>query len=218
MSETGPRSLLLLGATGAVGRHALRQALASSHYGRVVALTRRPLGVEDPRLEAPIIDFDDLASARQWMEVTDVFNALGSTRKKAGSRERFFRIDHDYPLEVAQIARGLGADTFINISSLGAKATAMSHYLSTKGKLEDAVVALGYPKVVLVRPSTLVGDRDEERPGEAFVTKVDAIFRPLIPRQFRAVSVVDVARVALEAARECPRGVKIVESGQIGPA
>ncbi|CAH0340502.1 NAD-dependent epimerase/dehydratase family protein [Rhizobium sp. CECT 9324] len=104
--------LLLLGATGLVGSHVLELALADPRISAVTAPTRRPLP-EHARLSAPIVDFDTLPQDLQFWKADAVICALGTTLKVAGSRERFHRIDHDYPVEIARLARAAGAGTFV---------------------------------------------------------------------------------------------------------
>ncbi|WP_235737684.1 NAD(P)H-binding protein [Nocardioides alcanivorans] len=161
-------SLMLVGATGAVGARALTFALADPRVDRVVALTRRPLADPDPEirvsLDNRVVDFDALAADSDFWSVDAVACALGTTRRIAGSAEEFRRIDHDIPVRVGQLARAAGADSFALVSSVGADAGSRNLYLRVKGETERDLQELGFAAFTAVRPSGLYGGartRDE---------------------------------------------------------
>jgi uncharacterized protein YbjT (DUF2867 family) len=202
-------SLLLAGATGLVGGHALRLAMADPRFDRVVVLTRRPLpdsvtgkavdeaGIEmGSGLDVRIVDFDALDQAAAGMPVDAVACALGTTIKKAGSREAFRKVDRDYPVRLAELAARAGADRFILVSSAGANPRSRFFYSRVKGETEEAVAELGIPGVSILRPSLLLGDRDESRPGEEWAKRLSFLFPP----GHRAVHARDVARALLDEA------------------
>jgi uncharacterized protein YbjT (DUF2867 family) len=203
------RSLLLAGATGLVGGHALRLAMADPRFDRVVALTRRPLpdsltgkavdeaGVETGSgLDVRIVDFDSLDEAVAGQPVDAVACALGTTLKKAGSREAFRKVDRDLPLRMAELAARTGADRFILVSAAGASPRSPFFYSRVKGETEEAVQKMGIPGISILRPSLLLGDRDESRPGEEWSKRLSFLFPP----RYRAVHARDVARALLEEA------------------
>jgi hypothetical protein len=159
---------MLLGATGLVGRECLRLLLADPGVTRIVALTRRPLDDQAlwPKLQVEVVDFEQLASRGELFGVDQIFCALGTTIKKAGSRDAFRRVDFIYPLTAAKLGAERGARHFLLVSSLGASAESRFFYNRVKGQLEDALRTLPYPSVTIVRPSLLVGTREEFRLGE----------------------------------------------------
>src|SRR5688572_4654854 len=126
--------LLLVGATGLVGSHVLRQALTESRIDLVVAPARRPLP-EHAKLHAPLVDFEHLPEDASWWQADAVVCTLGTTIKTAGSRETFRRVDHDYPLAVARLARRHGTPTYVLNSALGADAASRIFYNRVKGQL-----------------------------------------------------------------------------------
>ncbi|HQR59397.1 MAG TPA: NAD(P)H-binding protein, partial [Azonexus sp.] len=131
-------SLLLVGATGAVGQAVLRQALAEKRITRIVAPTRRPLEagfVGNPRLLNPVIDFARLPEEAAWWKVDAVVCTLGTTIKVAGSQAAFAAVDRDLPIAFARLAREAGATRYALNSSLGASARG-SFYLRTKAEAE----------------------------------------------------------------------------------
>ena len=204
-------TLLLVGATGLVGREVLRLALADPRVRHLAAPTRRPLAAHS-HLTNPQVDFDDLPPDAPWWKADAVICTLGSTIKKAGSKEIFHRIDHDYPLAVARHARAHGARGFALTSSTGADPQAKSFYLRTKGELERDLDACGFPSLTIVRPSLIGGHRDESRPAERLAMLLMTAFRPVIPHRYRMVPAESIARALLEAALAAIPGRHVIES------
>jgi uncharacterized protein YbjT (DUF2867 family) len=207
-------TLLLVGATGLVGRNALQAALEDSRIVRIVAPTRRPLD-EHPKLYNPLVDFARLPVDADWWQVTSVVCALGTTRTKAGSIEAFWKVDHDYPLQIAQITRQAGAHRFALCSSTGADATSRFTYLRTKGQLEDDLCKLGFPSVTILRPGFLEGERSDRRPLEIVAGEFLRRLRPIIPKRFRLSPATVVARLLIEGAVAGLPGRHVVEAGDI---
>lgn len=149
--------VLLTGATGVVGQHVLRLALADARFGSVVAPTRRPLAAH-PKLTNPVVDFAALPADADWWSVDGVISALGTTQRIAGSPEAFRAVDHGYTLAVARLAHDRGATRFALTSSLGADPAARSSfYLRTKGEIERDVGEIGFASLTIVRPGLLGG-------------------------------------------------------------
>ena len=207
-------SLMLVGATGLVGRNALLLALEDSRIARIVAPTRRPL---DPhlKLENPLVDFARLPVDADWWRVTSVVCALGTTRAKAGSTEAFWKVDHDYPLQVARITRRADARSFALCSSIGADATARFTYLRTKGQLEDDLCKLGFPSVTILRPGFLEGSRNDHRPFEFATGQILRRLRRFIPMQYHPSPATVVAKLLIDGAVLGVPGRHVVEARDI---
>lgn len=208
--------LLLVGATGAVGRAVLTQALADPRVAEVVALTRRPLAVAT-KLTNVVVDFDNLPAHAPWWKVDAVVCTLGTTRRAAGSNEKFAAVDRDLPLRIAQLARAAGATRFALNSSLGADAASGNFYLRTKGEAEDAIRQLGYPGYTIVRPSLIDADRAEGRPGEHLALVFARTLNPLIPRRWKAVKPDAIAHALLDAALAPAPLSRVIESEGLHP-
>ncbi|MDR3429954.1 MULTISPECIES: NAD-dependent epimerase/dehydratase family protein [Silvimonas] len=204
-------TLLLTGATGLVGHAVLRQALADERVSRVVAPTRRALPPH-PKLENPVIDFDQLPKDAPWWQVDAVICTLGTTLRVAGSREAFRKVDLEYPLRIALLARRHGARMYALNSAMGAKLGSRVFYLKVKGELEQSLMECDYPSVLIVRPGLLGGDRTEIRPGERFGQVVLGALNGIMPRRFRIVPAEKVARALLEGALAATPGLEILES------
>ena len=208
------KTLLLVGATGLVGQSVLQQALADARVAKLVAPTRRPLP-SHPRLENPLVDFDALPADAPWWAVDGIVCTLGTTIKKAGSQPAFRKVDHDYPLAVATLARRHGASAFALTSSLGADPRSRAFYLRTKGETERALAGCGFPSLTIVRPSMIGGERAERRPLESLALAFFGGIARLLPRRYRIVPADRIARTLLEATLAAEPGVRLVESEAI---
>lgn len=210
------RTALLIGASGLVGARCLEHLLASDRYAKVTCLVRRATGhAAHPRLEERVVDFDALGALEP---VDDVFCAIGTTMKKAGSREAFRKVDFELPLAVAERAKGAGAARMVLVSSVGADAGASSFYLRTKGELEDALAKLDFRALHVLRPSFLVGERSESRPGEAVGIAVARGVGALLfggMRKYRAIDADVVARAMVAAAQRNDEGTKVYHHDEI---
>lgn len=212
------RAALVLGATGLVGGHVLELLLADSRYARVVAAVRRPTGRTHARLDERVVDFERLAEAADAFRVDDVFCCLGTTIRAAGSQAAFRRVDHDYVVAAARLAADAGARQFLLVTAMGADAGSRIFYNRVKGEVEAAVRALPFRRVVLARPSLLLGDRGERRVGEEVGKAVMGALAPLMVgplRKYRAIAGRDVARAMVRLAAEPAPGTRVAESDEL---
>lgn len=207
--------LLLVGATGLVGRHILEQALADSRITEVVAPVRRPLVTSHPKLMAPQVDFNQLPADAPWWNADAVLCALGTTMKAAGSQETFRQVDYQYPLAVARLARQHGTPTFVLNSALNANVSSRFFYSRVKGELERDLEALGFPSLTHVRPGLIGGKREEFRLGESLAAVVLGTVGPLLPRRWRINPASTIARAMLDAAIAARPGVHGIDSAQL---
>ena len=218
LTHSDPRSALLAGTSGLIGRALLTLLLESPHYASVHALLRR--SVRDlpahPKLHAEVIDFERLTALPA---VDDVYIALGTTIKVAGSEAAFRRVDFDAVLATARLARAAGARRVIVVSALGADANSSVFYNRVKGDMERAVAALGYETVVFARPSLLVGDRtalgQPVRAGERWALRLLQPILRIVPASVRPIDAGDVARAMLRAAVDAEPGLRILGSAQM---
>jgi len=203
--------LLLVGVTGLVGGHVLEQALADPRVEHVVALARKELPSQ-PKLQAELVDFADLPEDAAWWKVDAVICTLGTTLERAGSREAFRRVDHDYPLAVARLARRHGTPTYVSNSALGADASSLFFYNRVKGELEQALAGVGFTSLTHVRPGLIGGAREESRPGGRGAIAVVRALGPVLPRRFRLNPAENIARSLLDAAVRARPGIHVVRS------
>ena len=207
--------VLHVGATGLVGRRVLPRLLQSPRVEQVVAPTRRALQMTHPRLQNPVVDFDALPEDAGWWAVDAVVCTLGTTMADAGSQAAFRRVDHDYPLRVAMLAHMHGANTYALNSAMGANARSSIFYNRVKGELEEALGALGYPSLVLVRPGLIDGERERPRTGEGMALAASRLLRPLLPVRWRPSRAERIADALVQAVLDPPPGRSIVEAERL---
>jgi uncharacterized protein YbjT (DUF2867 family) len=210
----GGRTALLAGATGLVGSHVLDALLADDTWSQVVTAGRRTTAERHEKLEQRVLDLSAIEAYGDLPRVDDVFCCLGTTLKRAGSRDGFRRVDHDFVLGLARAGLRRGANQFLLVSAIGADPASRVFYSRVKGEVEAAVRALPYRAVQIFRPGLLLGDRTEFRLGERIAMSLAPIAQPLLLgplRRYRSIQAGDVARAMVRIAREAPRGPNVWE-------
>jgi uncharacterized protein YbjT (DUF2867 family) len=166
------RTAVVLGASGLVGGFCLRTLVDDPDYTRVLTFGRRELpSLTRAKVTQRVADLGNL-TADDFQGAQDVFCALGTTIRKAGSQAAFRKIDLELPLRSAEEALKAGAEQFVVVSSVGADPASKNFYLRTKGELERELAKLPFKAVHILRPSLLVGRRMEFRLGEAIAMKI----------------------------------------------
>jgi len=209
------RVALVAGATGLVGREILAAILADKTYVAVHGVGRRALATTHPKLTFHVLDFTALPALPA---VDDVFIALGTTIKVAGSQRAFRAVDFDAVLAVANAARASGASRLGIVSAMGASETSLIFYNRVKGEMEHAVSRLGFDSLVFARPSMLMGNRDSlgqpGRSGEKLAL-IFMQFRALVPANYRAIEAGRVARALVHAVKTAEKGTRVLLSGEM---
>lgn len=208
------RVAMVAGATGLVGREILAALLADKNYSVVHCVGRRTLGLRHPKLSQIQVDF---AALPTLPPSNDVFIALGTTMKVAGSRAAFKAVDLDAVLALALAARAQGATRLGVVSAMGANVGSPVFYNRIKGEMEEALKRLDFESLVIARPSMLFGQRESlrqpARPGERAGLLLMRSLRPLIPANYRAIAAKDVANALIGAMKNSEPGVRILLSG-----
>lgn len=212
------RTAVLFGASGLVGGHLLTRLLASPRYGQVVSVGRRALGRTDAKLTELVADLGDLAPLGDRLRGEDVYVALGTTIKKAGSQAAFRKVDFDYVVEAARATAALGAERLALVSSLGADAGSMIFYNRVKGETEDAVRPLRFGAIHIFQPSLLLGERSEHRSGERLASALmrgvgKVLVGPL--EKYRGIPGDTVAAAMIRVCGEDRVGVHVYPSDEI---
>lgn len=196
----------MLGATGLVGRHLLALVADDGAYDSVVILARRQVPAPSAKVTTVVVDFDDATTFREHASVDDVYCCLGTTLKQAGSREAFRRVDLDYPLEIGRAARAAGASRYVIVTAVGADPKSRVFYNRVKGEVEAALGELGFSRgVKILRPSMLLGDREESRPAEHVASTLMRWVAPAFGgplKRYRAIDASAVARAMHRAGLE----------------
>ena len=206
------RTALVAGPTGLVGRLLVKRLLANSVYTRVTVLTRRPLPIVNLKLISLQTDFGDLGKLGAQLNADDVFCCLGTTLRKAGSRAAFERVDYHMVVDLARATKAAGARQFLVISAVGASTRSPAFYSRVKARMEQAVADVGFAAVHILRPSLLLGARDEQRVAEDLAQRLAPLLLPLFIgplKKYRPVRAEEVA-IAMETLALRPsKGVQI---------
>lgn len=194
---------LVFGATGLVGSYLVNELADNPIYEKVKVFNRKKQHYTHSKIEEFLIDYDKIGEYIHEIKAHDAFCCLGTTLKKAGSKENFFKIDHDLPLELAKICATNDIDTFIAISSIGANANSSNYYLRAKGLMENHIQEFEFDQLAFVRPSMLLGPRREFRFGEALGKIIMFPFNYLLfgnLKKYRAIHSKTVAKAMLQIA------------------
>lgn len=208
------KKALVFGATGFIGSQLLPMLLASTDYDRVTIVVRRDPGIVHAKLATLVGDFDSLPALSNLIEVDDLFIALGTTKAKVPDEAAYYRVDHDYPVRAAAVAKTRGATGVFLVSAVGANAGSSAFYLRTKGEVERDVSALGIASTHIFRPSQLLGRREENRPLERLIIAAwPAINWMLVggARKYRGITGEDLARAMICAATDASPGTRVHE-------
>ena len=215
-AKVNTRVALIAGATGLIGQSVLALLLADKSYAAVHVVGRRASEVQHPKLVVHIsASFADWASPA----VDDVFIALGTTLKIAGSKAAFKAIDGDAVVAIATAAKAAGATRLAVVSAMGAHPLSGVFYNQVKGQMEAAVSQLGFDTVVIARPSLLAGDRDALKQPERVAEKLSLVafkwLKPLIPANYHVITASNVARAMVDTLKIAGTGQQVLLSGDM---
>lgn len=210
------KTAIVIGATGLVGSHVLNLLLDDDRYSSLKVFHRRSTGIRHKKLDEHIIDFNKIETWRNQLTGDELYSAMGTTIKKAGSKEAQYKIDVTYPLEVAKAAAANGVKKYSLVSSAGADKDSKLFYPRIKGELDDAVSRLPFNRITIMRPSILDGDREESRPGERFGLAVMRIVGK-IPglKKYRPIPAEKVAKAMINSLQDNADGCYILEPNEV---
>jgi uncharacterized protein YbjT (DUF2867 family) len=209
------KTALVAGSSGLIGSQLLNLLLEDSRYGKIIAISRKPIELAHPKLENVVLEFDQLKQHSQALKSDHIFCCLGTTINKVKTKEAFRKVDFDYPLDLARIGKEQGAEKYLLVSALGANKNSSLFYNQVKGEVEEAITKIGIPTLHIFRPSLLVGPRSEQRSGEEAAKWVYKIFGFMIPNKYMAIESIKVARAMINVAQENVKGVLIQESKEL---
>ena len=209
---------VIAGASGLVGSKLLDILLQGNDYQYVTILVRKELPVSNSKLKQIITDFAKLEEVADEINGDALFSCLGSTRKKTPDLAVYRKIDHDYPLQIAEIAKRNGMQRCHLVSSMGANASSSNFYTKMKGEIEDDIQKVGLPCLHIYRPSQITGNRKENRPLERVFIATMNVLNPLLVgslRNFRSIPAETIARAMYKQSLIKQEGVFIHLSEQI---
>lgn len=212
------KKAILLGASGAIGSSLLQQLLNDSNYTEVLALVRKDLNLEHPKLKQLVLNFDELNKYAAEITGDVVFCCLGTTKSQTPDQTQYRKIDYQYPLDVAWIAQTNGAESYHLISSIGANKNSSVFYPRTKGEVESDLKAVPFQSIHIYRPSLLEGERKNPRLIENISIALMHLINPLLSgswKKYRSIKVSAVAKAMVRQSLTDQREIFIYESDQI---
>jgi uncharacterized protein YbjT (DUF2867 family) len=209
------KTCVVAGASGLVGTALVKILLEAPEYDQVHILVRKEIGLAHSKLIQHLTDFNQLAKYNFDFNADDAFCTLGTTIAKAGNKNAFRRVDHDFVIDFAQKAQSLGATGFFSVSSMGANKTSAIFYNKVKGQMEEDLKKIDFPRLGIFRPSLLLGPRTEKRTGEKLAGWMMQTLNFVIPAKYKAIHVDKVAKKMIEVALKAENGIFIFESDQL---
>jgi uncharacterized protein YbjT (DUF2867 family) len=203
------KTAIIAGSTGLIGSELLGMLLSSPRYSHVVALSRKPLSIRSDKLTVIHTDLETIHQHSDQLAGDDVFCCLGTTMAKAGSKNKFYAVDYQYPLELAKFTKANGAKQFLIVTALGADKTSVIFYNRVKGEVEASLRLIAFESLHIFRPSFLLGERKELRVGEKIASGVFKNLDFLIPKKYKPIAGRDVAKAMLHYASVDRKGVFI---------
>ena len=190
------KTALLFGASGLVGSHVLYQLISNNNYSKIKLFVRSSIDTSDPKIEIIQTDFNNLENHREDIKGDDCFFCIGTTKKNSPDKNEYKRVELEVPKQVAQIAKSNSVNSFVFISSGYADPKSSGDYLKFKGEVEEELKRLNFPKLGIMRPSFLLGDRKEKRIGEKIGIFVFKLLSPLFLGPLKKMKPIQSATVA----------------------
>jgi uncharacterized protein YbjT (DUF2867 family) len=205
----------VIGATGLVGKALVQQLLNDELFEKVRIFVRRDTGLKHPKLEQLIVDFGKPEIWEKQLTGDVLFSALGTTLKQAGSKEKQWEIDFTFNLNFAQKAKENGIENYVLVSSVGANSKSSIFYTKMKGELDEAVAKIGFSNLVILRPASLTGPRENRRMAEEISIPILNILTQVVMKNYRPISDETVAKAMMNAALRKTGGKTIYEGAEV---
>lgn len=212
------KKAIVVGSTGLVGHELTELLLADSIYSEVITLVRKQSGRKHHKLREVVVEFDHLEKVKDQIKADEAFCCLGTTMKKAGSKEAFEKVDLIYPINFAKYFHANGGNEFTIISAMGADEQSMFYYNQIKGRVERELEQMKFEVLNIVRPSLLIGERKEKRAGEgigAFIfSLIDWMFIGAMKR-YKSIKATTVAKAMVRIQENNTEGINIYTSDKL---
>ncbi len=174
------KTALLFGSSGLVGGHLLNQLIKDINYSKIKLFIRSVPEISDPKVEIIKTDFSNLQNYKEDIKGDDCFICIGTTKKNTPDKDEYKRVELDIPKEIAKITKSNLVNSFIFVSALYANPKSSGEYIRFKGLVEEELKELNFPKLGIMRPSFLIGNRKERRASEAIGIFVFKLLSPLL--------------------------------------
>ena len=179
-----------------VGNHLLNQLISNNNYSKIKLFVRSSIDISDPKIEIIQTDFNNLENHREDIKGDDCFFCIGTTKQNSPDKSEYRRVELEVPKQIAQIAKSNSVNSFVFISSGYADPKSSGDYLKFKGEVEEELKRLNFPKLGIMRPSFLLGDRKEKRVGEKIGIFVFKLLSPLFLGPLKKMKPIHSATVA----------------------
>ena len=199
------KTALLFGSSGLIGGHLLNQLIQNNNYSKIKIFVRSKPEINNPKVEIIKIDFSNLENHNEDIKGDDCFFCIGTTKQNSPDKNEYQRVELEVPKQIAQIAKSNLVNSFIFVSALYANPKSSGNYVRFKGLVEEELKRLNFPKLALMRPSFLMGDRKEKRVGEKIGIFVFKLLSPLLLgplKKMRPIHSEKVAKAMIRAANE----------------
>ncbi|MDC6470013.1 NAD(P)H-binding protein [Candidatus Pelagibacter sp. Uisw_099_02] len=174
------KTALLFGSSGLVGGHLLNQLIKDTNYSKIKLFVRSVPEISDPKVEIIKTDFNNLQNHKEDIKGDDCFFCIGTTKKNSPNKDEYKKVELDIPKEVAKIAKSNLVNSFIFVSALYANPKSSGDYVRFKGLVEEGLKELNFPKLGIMRPSFLIGNRKEKRVSETIGIFAFKLLSPLL--------------------------------------
>jgi uncharacterized protein YbjT (DUF2867 family) len=191
------KKAVLAGASGLIGSALLDILLNNPEYDEVLIFVRKEMPIKHQKLKQIVLDLDKLADYTEQITGRAIFCCLGTTRKQTPDLAVYWKIDHDYAVQFAELGAKNGIDQYHLVSSMGANANASGFYLKLKGQTEADVIKTGVSSIHIYRPSFLTGDRGTKRPGEKVLILIMKLLNPLLIGSWKKYWSIPASTVAM---------------------
>ena len=211
------KTALLFGASGLVGSHVLSQLISKNNYSKIKLFVRSTIDITDPKIEIIQTDFNNLENHREDIKGDDCFFCIGTTKQNSPDKNEYKRVELEVPKQIAQIAKSNLVNSFVFVSSGYADPKSSGDYLKFKGEVEEELKRLNFPKLGIMRPSFLLGDRKEKRIGEKIGIFIFKLLSPLFLGPLKKMKPIHSATVAKAMIRTANEDLEknIFESNEI---
>jgi uncharacterized protein YbjT (DUF2867 family) len=174
------RTAIIFGSSGLVGGYLLNQLIKDINYSKIKLFVRSVPEINDPKVEIIKTDFNNLSNHKEDIIGDDCFVCIGTTKKNSPDKDEYRRVELDIPKEIAKIAKSNSVNSFIFVSALYANPKSSGDYVRFKGLVEEELKGLNFPKLAIMRPSFLIGNRKEKRASETIGIFVFKLLSPLL--------------------------------------
>lgn len=181
------KTAIIIGATGLTGGILLEYLLNDPTYEKIILFSRKPIEKNHPKIEEYLLDLFELENYSEFFKADVVFCCIGSTKAKTPDDKIYRKVDYGIPITAAKLAKQNGINTFIIISALGADEKSKVFYNKLKGDMERDVSKENIQNTYILRPSLIVGDRNEKRFGEDTAGFFMGVFNFLIPKRYKRI-------------------------------